>query len=217
MLKTKEFYSLWTCFMFGTFIGLTIIGITSPFAQEIIKTDSNTAALFVSLFSVFNGIGRPLFGFLTDKLKPFKAISLSYSVIIISSISGLFLGSEKVLLFAIVFSLLWLALGGWLAIAPSATLIIFGAKYYAQNYGFVYTAYGVGAVLGTLLSGKIRDIWGSYLYIFYPLIGISILGIVISFIFLKRDTYISSQVELYKFTLPKKCEKDKIEVTRRGY
>lgn len=196
MIKTKEFYSLWTCFMFGTLIGLTIIGITSPFAQEVVKIDNNTAALFVSLFAIFNGIGRPIFGFLTDKLKPLKTILLSYIIIIISSTLGLLLNPGKTLLFAVTFSFLWLTLGGWLAIAPSATSIIFGTKYYVQNYGFVYTAYGIGAVLGVFLSGKIRDIWGSYSYIFYPLIIVSILGIIISSIFLKNSAYITRQIEV---------------------
>ncbi|MCX7794977.1 MAG: OFA family MFS transporter [bacterium] len=208
MLKTKEFYSLWTCFMFGTLIGLTIIGITSPFAQEIVGIDSKTAALLVSLFAVFNGIGRPLFGFLTDKLKPFKTILLSYIIIIISSILGLLLNSGKITLFAVVFSLLWLTLGGWLAIAPSATSIIFGAKYYVQNYGFVYTAYGVGAILGVFLSGKIRDNLGSYIYIFYPLIFISILGTIISATFLKESNYITKTLNPQKNLLSWKYRKD---------
>ena len=70
MLKTSTFYGLWICYIIGTLIGLMAIGITSPVAEEIINLDAGTAAFMLSLFAVFNGLGRPLFGWLTDKYSP---------------------------------------------------------------------------------------------------------------------------------------------------
>ena len=37
-------------------------------------------------------------------------------------------GAGRMVIFTIAFSLFWLNLGGWLAIAPAATGIFFGAK-----------------------------------------------------------------------------------------
>lgn len=186
MIKTKEFYGLWICYMFGTFAGLMAIGITSPFAQEVIGLDGNTAAFFVSLFAVFNGVGRPLFGFLVDKMKPFKTILLAFMIIILASILGLTLKTGDVLLFTLVFSLFWLMLGGWLAIAPATTSTIFGSKYYSSNYGIVFTAYGTAAVVGSLLSGRLKDVLGSYVFSFYPALILAILGIMICLFTLRR-------------------------------
>jgi MFS family permease len=80
-----------------------------------------------------------------------------------------------------------LCLGGWLAIAPTSTAIFFGTKHYGKNYGIMFTAYGAGAILGGLISGRIRDIFGSYIYTFYPTAVLAIIGIVIAIFLLKSS------------------------------
>jgi len=158
MIRTRTFYGLWICYTIGTFVGLAAIGISSSVAQEIIKLDTGTAAMTVSLFAIFNGLGRPLFGWLTDRFKPKMAAIISYFLILIASILMISAREDQILTYLIAFCLFWLSLGGWLAIAPTSTLTLFNSKNYAKNYGIVFTAYGVGAVLGTILAGEIRDI-----------------------------------------------------------
>ncbi len=186
ILKSVRFFSLWFCYLIGTFAGLMAIGITSPVGEEMINLPGETAALTLSLFAVFNGVGRPLYGWITDRFSPHRAAILSYILILIASI--LMLGAEEgsIILFIISFSLLWLNLGGWLAIAPAATGSIFGSDNYSRNYGLVFTAYGVGALLGTAVSGSIRDLMGSYINSFYVLIILSLLGIAAAWLFLKE-------------------------------
>lgn len=186
MIKTSTFYGLWLCFVIGTLVGLMAIGISSPVAEEVVKLDASTAAFMVSFFAIFNGIGRPIFGSITDSLNPKKAAIISYTLIIVASILMLNTGEGNVFLYGLAFAIFWLNLGGWLAIAPAAIGIFFGAKNYSKNYGFLFTAYGVGAVLGNLLAGKLRDILGSYLYTFYPTIGLAVLGIIIAVLMLKE-------------------------------
>lgn len=187
MLKSRSFYALWTTFVIGTIIGLMAIAISVPVAEELINLDSTTASIYVSLFAIFNGIGRPIFGALTDKLKPKKTAIISFSLIILASFLMILNNSASPVLYFISFSIFWLNLGGWLAIAPAATSYFFGKKNYSKNYGYLFTAYGVGAVIGNLFSGSIRDIMGSYQFVFYPTLIIAALGIVISLLFLKKD------------------------------
>ena len=71
--------------------------------------------------------------------------------------------------------------------APTITLCFFNPDNYAQNYGIVFTAYGVGALIGTLLTGRIRDLFGSYNYVFYLMAFLALLGIVIAQVLLKRE------------------------------
>lgn len=163
-----------------TFVGLSAIGISSPVAQEIIKLDATTAAITVSLFAVFNGSGRPIFGWLTDRLQPKGAATISYVLILIASILMLNASEGQALTYLVAFSLFWLCLGGWLAIAPTATLNLFEPEDYAKNYGIVFTAYGAGALLGTLATGQLRDLFGSYTYAFYPTAILAIIGIIIA-------------------------------------
>lgn len=188
MLKSRSFYALWTTFVIGTIIGLMAIAISGPVAEELINLDSATASIYVSLFAIFNGIGRPIFGALTDKLKAKKTAIISFFLIIIASLLMIINTAGSPLLYFISFAIFWLNLGGWLAIAPAATSYFFGKKNYSQNYGYLFTAYGVGAVIGNLFSGSIRDIMGSYQFVFYPTLIIAVIGIIIAFLFLKKDT-----------------------------
>lgn len=186
LLRLPEFYGLWLCYIIGTFVGLSAIGISSPVAQEIIQLDSGLAAMAVSLFAVFNGVGRPLFGWLTDRIRPQNAAIVSYVLILIASIMMVNAGQGHVITYLVAFSLFWLSLGGWLAIAPTATLSLFKPENYTKNYGIVFTAYGVGALLGTLVAGQIRDIFGTYTYAFYATAALAIAGIIIAQFMLKK-------------------------------
>jgi len=185
MTKTPTFYGLFFCYIIGCLAGLMAIGISSPVGQEIIKITPATAATLVGIFAIFNGVGRPIFGVLTDKLSPRGAAIISYIIILLSSLGMLSAGEGSLGIYVVSFIGFWLCLGGWLAIAPTATTIFFGAKNYAKNYGLVFLAYGIGAILGGIISGQAKDTFGSYSYAFYPTAVLAILGIIIAAILLK--------------------------------
>lgn len=94
-------------------------------------------------------------------------------------------GEGDLILYLICFAGFWFSFGGWLAIAPTATSRFFGLKYYSQNYGLVYTAYGIGALAGNLISGRVKDMFGSYSFSFYPTLILAIIGIILAGFFLK--------------------------------
>jgi MFS family permease len=164
LIRQGKFWALWMSFFLGTFVGLSTISITGPVAQEVVGLSYEKAALSVSLFAIFNGAGRPLFGYLVDR-KGFKTGALlSYLSTIVASL--LFFASPHAVTYTFAFAVLWMNLGAWLAMAPATTYALFGRATYAQNYGMVFTAYGVGAIVGTFVSGILRDLTGSYLAAF---------------------------------------------------
>ncbi|OPJ55291.1 L-lactate MFS transporter [Alkalithermobacter paradoxus] len=180
MLKSQSFKVLYLNFTIGTMIGLMLVGMTSNIGIELIKLSPKQVASFMSIFAIFNGIGRPIFGWITDKLSYKKAALISYSLITIASTIMVTVKEGNLILFGIAFSIFWFNLGGWLAIAPTATLAMYGSKHYSQNYGVLFTAYGIGAILGVLSSGMLIDILGNYNFIFYLIIALCIIGIVSS-------------------------------------
>lgn len=187
MLKSRSFYGLWICYTIGTLVGLTAIGISSPVGQEIININPSLAASSVALFALFNGLSRPLFGWLSDRFRPHQVAIGSYSLILLACVLMVNAQSGQVALYLVAFCLFWFCLGGWLAIAPTTTLRLFNPDHYAQNYGIVFTAYGVGALIGTLSAGQIRDWFGSYTYAFYPMALLAIIGIVVAAFLLRPD------------------------------
>lgn len=185
MLKTPSFYGLWLCYILGATAGLMAIGISASVGREVIGLDATKAATLVMIFAIFNGIGRPIFGALTDKITPKWSAVLSFVLIFVASIMMLSAGKGSDLVFAIAFCLFWLCLGGWLAIGPAATAGFFGLEGYAQKYGVVFSAYGLGAIIGGIISGSAKDAFGSYTVAFYPTAAMAIFGIIIALLLLK--------------------------------
>jgi MFS family permease len=185
MVKSGTFCGLSLCFLIGSIAGLMAIGISKPVGNEIIKISSETAATLVGVFACFNALGRPLFGWLTDKITPRNAAVLNLIMILIVSIIMIVAKEGDTNLYVISFIGFWLCLGGWLAIAPTATATFFGMKNYARNYGAVFFAYGLGAIIGGIISGKAKDVFGTYTFAFYPTAALAIIGLVLAIAFLK--------------------------------
>ncbi len=188
MFKSRSFYGLWICYAIGTLVGLSAIGISSPVGEEIININPTVAASSVSLFALFNGVSRPLFGWLTDRFKPHFIAIGSYVLILMACALMVNAHTGQVGLYLIAFCLFWFCLGGWLAMAPTITLRFFNPDQYALNYGIVFTAYGVGALIGTLVTGRVRDVFGSYTFVFYPMALLAVIGIIVASLLLKRES-----------------------------
>jgi len=191
MVKTKTFYGLWLCYTFGTLAGLMAIGVSKPVGLEVAKnigiSEAEISAFLTGLVAVFaccNGFGRPVFGWITDRLKPAKTAMLSYALIILVPLM-IYSYPASLAIYALSFAILWLNLGGWLAIAPAATASFFGMKDYARNYGLVFTAYGAGAVVGNILVGQVKDIFGAYIAVFPYVATIAFLGIIVAVALMK--------------------------------
>lgn len=185
MTKTTTFRGLFFCFLIGSIAGLMAIGISKPVGNEIILIAGETAATLVGIFAIFNALGRPLFGWLTDKITPRNAAMLNLVMILVVSILMMMAREGNTILYTISFMGFWLCLGGWLAIAPTATATFFGMKNYARNYGVVFFAYGTGAIVGGIISGQAKDVFGTYTFAFYPTAVLAVIGLVMAFTLLK--------------------------------
>jgi MFS family permease len=198
MMKSANFKGLYFNFIIGTMIGLMMIGLTNSIGIELIGMAQKDVVLFISVFAVFNGIGRPVFGWLTDRLSARTAMLLSYAQIITAAGLMLWAKNGSVGLFAAAFSIFWFNVGGWLAIAPTATNNLYGPKHYSQNYGIVFTAYGIGAVLGVSSSGVLLDTFQNYDYIFYLVIASCLMGSLLTLMLLTGNRAYKNEVAAEK-------------------
>jgi MFS family permease len=182
MIRTPAFYGLWICFFIGCLAGLMAISISKPVGTEI-GIATGTATFLVGFFAIFNGGGRPLFGAMTDKFNPRNTALLTF--ILIGLASALLWQVPSVPVYILAFAILWGCLGGWLAIAPTATGSYFGTCDYPRCYGVVFLAYGAGAIAGPQLAGFIKQTSGSYLGVFPYVLGLAVIGILIALVLLK--------------------------------
>jgi MFS family permease len=194
MTKTSTFKGLWLCYTIGALAGLTAIGIAGPVGQDMLKNagfaPTAATALITTLiipFALANGVGRPIFGTLTEKLNPRNTALVTYVLILVACLL-LYTNYASTTAYEVGFFLLWGCLGGWLAIGPTATATYFGTKDYARNYGLVFTAYGAGAVIGGIISAQAKDLLGAYQPFFLIVAVLAIVGMVVAFTLMKPPT-----------------------------
>jgi MFS transporter, OFA family, oxalate/formate antiporter len=190
MLSTGRFARLYANFFIGAMIGLTMIGITGNIALEVIGLEPHAMAYLLPLFALCNGIGRPLFGWLTDRISPRGAMTVSFALIAGAAALMLSAGSGDRTRFIIAFSVLWMNLGAWLTIAPAATMRFFGTAHYPHNYGVVFSAYGIGAVAGGVAAAMISHASGGYHYLFQGSIVLAVIGMTVSLVFSRHSLII---------------------------
>jgi MFS transporter, OFA family, oxalate/formate antiporter len=164
MLRTPQFYALWIMFFCGAMAGLMVIGVIKLFSTETLRhaglTDdaAKTAAETAMgvCFALANGFGRILWGLISDKLgrKP----SLIVLFLVQGAVMMLFypMGFRAELLY-VAAALAGFNFGGCFALFPAATADFFGNKNVGPNYGWVFTSYGVGGIVGPIVAGKFGD------------------------------------------------------------
>jgi OFA family oxalate/formate antiporter-like MFS transporter len=64
---------------------------------------------------------------------------------------------------------------------PAATADFYGVRNLGVNYGSLFTAFGVAGVTGSVLGGRVRDLFGSYTYAFITCGVMLLLGAVLAF------------------------------------
>jgi len=164
MIKTGQFAKIWIMFMFGAIAGLMVIGNLKTFGISCGLSSAVTSSA-VGVLAIFNGIGRVLWGVLSDKLGRTKSMFLMFvSQCIIMLILPKF--GSSVLLLTVASAWIGFNFGGNFALFPSATADFFGTKFVGVNYGLVFTSYGIAGIVGPIFGGKVFDLTGSYLTAF---------------------------------------------------
>ena len=177
MLRSSSFYGLWACYFIGCLAGLMAISIAKPVGTDV-GIEAGVAILLVGFFAIFNGVGRPVFGALTDRLTPRNTAMISFILIALASL--LMWQIPIVPVYILAFAVLWGCLGGWLAIAPTTTGGYFGTCDYPRCYGVVFLAYGAGAIAGPQLAGFIKTSTGSYIGVFPYVLALAVVGFIIA-------------------------------------
>lgn len=175
---SKTIFSIFfIIFTFGIMFGLSMIGLTVYIGTEYYGLNVNTITLYMILFALANGLFRPLFGYIYDRM------GLKFSVILISSVTLLiastyvFLNPSNPWLYVLTITLSWGTVGGWLSLMPIMTKDLFGKNNFNRHYGNMYLSYGVAAVIGNLYTSILIDQDINLSIIFMPILVISIVTI----------------------------------------
>jgi MFS transporter, OFA family, oxalate/formate antiporter len=164
MLRTPQFYALWIMFFCGAMAGLMVIGVIKLFSTETLRdgglSDAAAAAAaetaIAVCFALANGFGRILWGLISDRIG--RKASLIIMFLLQSAVMFLFytMGFHRELLW-VAATLAGFNFGGCFALFAAATADFFGNKNVGVNYGWVFSAYGIGGIVGPIVAGKFGD------------------------------------------------------------
>ena len=164
MLRTPQFYMLWSVFMFASIAGLMVIYCIKLFGIDALEYRGVAGAgaitgTAMAWYAIFNGLGRIAWGSISDRL------GRKLTIVLMSCLQGvtMLLTYHVFITFGMVYGFIFAAAligfnyGGAFALFPAITADYFGNKNVGSNYGWMFTAYGVAGLAGPLLAGYFKD------------------------------------------------------------
>lgn len=175
MLKTPQFYMLFMTFVFSALAGLMIIYCINLFGidaltfsklgslnrgnsdfKATVEWASSVAGTAMAVYAIMNGLGRIIWGVVSDK----AGRKLSIFLMCLSQGTVMFLlyylGAHTVTLVAAA-AIIGFNFGGNFALFPAATADFFGNSTVGKNYGYVFFSYGIAGVAGPQIAGLFKD------------------------------------------------------------
>ncbi len=160
MLRTPGFYSLWLQYACAATAGLMIIGHMARIVAVQSGNSIQIGFVFVALLATFNAAGRVVAGVVSDYVGRIVTVAL---VCILQALAmALFSSLTTVGAFIVGSAVVGFSYGACLSLFPATTADRWGTKNLGVNYGILFTAWGVGGVIGPMLAGRIADATGSY-------------------------------------------------------
>ncbi len=181
MIKTSAFwlFFVWSILMTGA--ALIVISQGTPIAlQACPGTDMGKIATVVGLISIFNGLGRIVFGLLFDKIGRFWEMLIGGVLFIVAIILVLLaVNSHSMFLLVISYIMTGFAYGVVPTTNSAFASLFFGMKNYPVNYSIINMVL-LPASFGSTVAGLLYDSTGSYFVILYVTLGMIVISCVLS-------------------------------------
>ena len=170
VLRSPVFYVLYVMFVLVAAGGLTMAASMAPIAKDL-RIDKVPVELLgftmpalvfaLSLNRVFDGVGRPFFGWLSDRIGREYTMGLAF-FIGAASLFTLSQSGGNPVVFVLATALYFGVYGEIFSLFPATQGDTFGSKYAASNAGMLYTAKGAGALLVPLAAAIAKNHgWGA--------------------------------------------------------
>jgi MFS family permease len=119
------------------------------------------AAWSIAIVGVFNVIGSYSAGIIGGKYQKRYSLSMIYLLrsVAVTLFIMLPITPFSTVVFTAVLGLLWLST---VPLTMGLVTVMFGTRYMATLYGFVFLSHQIGSFFGVWLGGKFHDLYGSY-------------------------------------------------------
>jgi MFS family permease len=159
-LRTPQFYLLWLMLFVNVTAGIAIISNAVPIFSELTGATPAVAASIYGGLSLFNGVGRSFWGWVSDVIGRNRAYLLIFGIqaLVFCGMGSLRSPAGVGVAFAVVL----LCFGGGFGTMPSFNADYFGTTYLGANFGMILTAWGFAGLVGPFVAGFVKDHTGSF-------------------------------------------------------
>jgi predicted MFS family arabinose efflux permease len=140
------------------------------------KEFAGSAMALIGLFNVFGSYASGMIGGRGEKRMPLSAIYL-FRAIAIAAFISLPITALTTLIFTATMGFLWLST---VPLTMGLVTVMFGTRYMATLYGFVFLSHQVGSFMGVWLSGKLHDVYGTYDVVWWASVALGIFAALIN-------------------------------------
>ncbi|HUK34040.1 MAG TPA: oxalate/formate MFS antiporter [Vicinamibacterales bacterium] len=175
MLATPIFWLMFVMMTMMSTTGLMVTSQMGAFTRDFglaraLAFGLPVLPLALSIDRVTNGITRPLFGWISDRLGRENTMLVAFGLEGTAMTMWL-LTRHNPILFVVVSGVVFFGWGEIFSLFPSTLTDTFGTAHATANYGCLYIAQGVGSVLGGPIAALLHDSGGSWMPVFAVIIA----------------------------------------------
>ncbi|MEN3210022.1 oxalate/formate MFS antiporter [Methylorubrum populi] len=203
-VRTPVFWTMYAMFVMVASGGLMAAAQIAPIAHDFKVADVPMSlfglqmaalTLAISLDRIFDGFGRPFFGWVSDNIGRENTMFIAFVIAATACILLLGYGRNPIV-FVLCTAMYFGVFGEIYSLFPATCGDTFGSKYAASNAGLLYTAKGTAAFLvpfASVLSASYG--WSA---VFGLIIGLNILAAALAVFVLKpmRRRYLAAEAEI---------------------
>jgi OFA family oxalate/formate antiporter-like MFS transporter len=189
ILRTPVF---WLMFVMMTMMATSGLMVTSQMASFAADFGLSNAVVFglaalplaLTIDRFCNGLTRPLFGFISDRIGREQTMCIAFSLEAVAMTCWLALRGDP-MLFVLLSGVVFLGWGEIFSLFPATLTDTFGNRFATANYGWLYISFGVGSVFGGPLAALLHQHTGSWIPVFATAISLDLLTALLALFVLK--------------------------------
>jgi OFA family oxalate/formate antiporter-like MFS transporter len=189
MLRSPVFWLMFVMFTLMSTSGLMVISQMGAFAKDFGMTSVTVLGmaalpLALTLDRFTNGLTRPFFGWVSDRIGRENTMLLAFGFEGIAMILWL-LNRGNPVLFVLLSGVAFFGWGEIFSLFPSTLTDTFGKMHATTNYGFLYMAQGIGSILGGPLAAWLHERTGNWTTVFATVITLDFIAAFLAIAVLK--------------------------------
>jgi OFA family oxalate/formate antiporter-like MFS transporter len=166
MLRTPQFYVMYTMFVLMATGGLLVTANAGPMARSWGLT-AGALTLAATLSPLANGASRIFWGWVSDRMGRETTMITAFALQAVCLFLVVALGQRSGGWFAFTLVLVYFTWGEIYSLFPSMSADYFGTRSATSNYSVLYTAKGVASIIGGWVGALLYEQSGSWTVGFY--------------------------------------------------